>query len=228
MDYDSLPEAGLFARLRRECRDEWQRYTRHAFVRQLAAGSLPEPAFRHYLGQDYLFLIHFARAWGLAVYKSTTLADMRQAAAGVAAILDVEMDLHVEFCRGWGLSEADMQALPEDSATMAYTRYVLEAGSSGDLLDLHVALAPCIVGYGEIGAWMAADPQTRRADNPYDPWIEMYAGDEYQQVAADEIAALDKLFADRGGPGRFESLARTFRAATRLEADFWQMGLGAG
>jgi len=37
---------------------------------------LPEQCFRHYLVQDYLFLIHFARAYALAAYKSETLADI--------------------------------------------------------------------------------------------------------------------------------------------------------
>ena len=43
----------------------------------LATGELPEACFRRYLVQDYLFLIHFARAWGLAIYKSDQLAEMR-------------------------------------------------------------------------------------------------------------------------------------------------------
>jgi thiaminase (transcriptional activator TenA) len=43
----------------------------------LADGSLPKAAFRHYLIQDYLFLIEFARAYALSVYKSPKLADMR-------------------------------------------------------------------------------------------------------------------------------------------------------
>jgi thiaminase len=33
---------------------------------------------------------------------------------------------------------------------MAYTRYVLEQGMSGDILDLRVAMLPCIAGYGEV------------------------------------------------------------------------------
>lgn len=225
--YDALDPGCLFARLRSACADDWRRYVEHAFVCGLADGSLPEAAFRHYLGQDYLFLIHFARAWGLAAYKSARLEEIREAAGAMAAILDVEMGLHVDFCRGWGLAEADMQALPEDSATMAYTRYVLERGAAGDLLDLHVALAPCMIGYGEIGARLAADPAARRRENPYSAWIDMYAGPEYQEVAQGEIAVLDRLFAARGGEGRVEELTRTFRQATRLEAGFWQMGLDA-
>ena len=62
----------LFDRLKESCAKDWQKYTEHEFVRQLGAGTLPEAAFRHYLIQDYLFLIQFARAYALAVYKSDT------------------------------------------------------------------------------------------------------------------------------------------------------------
>jgi len=225
---DRRSKITLFARLLDACADDWRTYVRHPFVRALASGGLPERCFKHYLGQDYLFLIHFARAYGLAAFKADDLADVRQAAAGLTAIVDVEMGLHVKFCAGWGLSEAAMAALPEADATLAYTRYVLETGLAGDLLDLHVALAPCMLGYAEIARDMMADKATRLAGNPYRAWIEMYAGDEYQALAADEEATLDRLLARRGGPGRFPSLVKNFRQATRLEAAFWQMGLEAG
>ena len=211
----------LFERLKANNQTEWDGYVSHDFVSQLANGSLGEAAFKHYLGQDYLFLIHFARAYALAAYKSETLTDIRQAAGGLSAILDLEMDLHVKFCADWGLSEAAMEALPEAEETMAYTRYVLEKGASGDLLDLHVALAPCIIGYAEIGIAL----KDKIADNPYGPWIEMYASEEYQSVAQAEIEQLDDLMARRGSDGRFTALTKTFNQATRLEIAFWQMGL---
>lgn len=217
----------LFDRMKAGCAEDWRRYTEHAFVRQLARGTLPEAAFRQYLIQDYLFLIQFARAYALAAYKSDALPDLRQAAAGMAAILDVEMGLHIQYCAGWGISEAGLARAPEAPACMAYTRFVLERGAAGDLLDLHAALAPCILGYGEIGARLAADPATVRDGNPYAAWIDMYAGADYQAVAQAEKAFLDDLMARRGGPGRLDSLLDTFAKATRLEADFWQMGLDA-
>ena len=43
-------------------------------MRQLESGTLPQAAFRTYLVQDYLFLIQFARAYALAVYKGRNLA----------------------------------------------------------------------------------------------------------------------------------------------------------
>ncbi len=225
------PTLDLFFHLRHACADEWRAYTDHAFVRGVADGTLPEACFRHYLGQDYLFLIHFARAYALAAYKAETLGDIRQAAAGLSAIIDVEMALHVKFCSGWGLDEDKMAALPEAEETMAYTRYVLEKGMQGDLLDLHVALAPCMLGYAEIGRALAksqlAHPVAKPEANPYAPWIDMYASDEYQAVAADEQAILNRLMTERGGPGRLPSLTETFRQATRLEAAFWEMAMGA-
>ena len=217
----------LFGRLVGAAGGGWPAYTRHEFVLRLARGDLPEAAFRRYLVQDYLFLLHLARAWGLAVYKSDTLAEMRRAQSLVAATLNVEIGLHIDYCRAWGLSEAAMQAEPEALETIAYTRFVLDRGLAGDRLDLEVALAPCIVGYAEIARERMADPATKRDGNPYREWLAMYEGVEYQDLAGEAAAALDEQFARRGGAGRFPALASSFATATRLEADFWQMGLAA-
>lgn len=225
---DAIAAPGtLFARLRDAARPSWEAYVAHPFVRGLTDGSLPEPAFRRYLTQDYLFLIHFARAYALAAFKHATVADIRGAAATLNALIDHEMRLHVQYCAGWGIDEAAMEAEAEAEETMAYTRYVLERGLAGDVLDLEVALAPCVIGYAEIGARMAADPTLKREGNPYRAWQEMYGGPEFQGIAAEAIARLDRLGAARGAEARWGELVRTFEAACRLEARFWQMGLDA-
>ena len=131
---------------------DWDAYTRHAFVQALGDGSLPRAAFLTYLVQDYLFLIQFSRAWALAVVKAGDLQEMRACSATVHALLDQEMALHVQTCAAAGIDTAAMLATPEAVGNMAYTRYVLEAGYSGDFLDLLAALMPCVLGYGEIGA----------------------------------------------------------------------------
>lgn len=213
-----------FDALIRDNAADWQAYTEHRFVRELAEGTLPEAAFRHYLQQDYLFLIQFARAWGLAVYKSRDLAEIRQGLESLKAIVEVELGLHVGYCASWGVDEAALDGLSESRATLAYTRYVLDAGMSGDLVDLHVALAPCIIGYGEIARWILQQPFTRRDGNPYADWIAMYAGDEYQALVASERQWLDARLSTLDA-SRMARLSVVFRDATRLEADFWQMGL---
>ena len=213
-----------FDTLKQRCRDDWQAYCEHEFIRQLGAGTLARASFRHYLEQDYLFLIHFARAYGLAVYKSRNIFDLRRALDSLKAIVDVEMRLHIQYCGGWDITESDLMALPEARATMAYTRYVLDAGNRGDLLDLHVALAPCLIGYAEIAIWLNAQPFVVHDGNPYAGWIAMYASDEFQSAATGELTWLNDRLASVP-PARFDELAETFRDATRLEIDFWQMGL---
>lgn len=215
---------GLFGRLRAGAGPLWTDYVGHAFVRALGDGTLPAAAFRRYLLQDYLFLIGFARAYALAGYKSGSLEDLRTSSAGLAAIL-AEMPLHIAFSAEWGLDEADMEAELEAPETIAYTRFVLDCGAAGDLLDLHAALAPCVLGYAEIGARLAARPTP---GNAYARWIDTYAGAEYRAAAEAALDTLDRLEARRGGPAREAALQRTFDTAVRLETAFWEMGWREG
>ncbi|KEI70113.1 thiaminase II [Endozoicomonas elysicola] len=214
----------LYGRMKAACQEDWNDYCHHPFVQGIADGSLPLASFRHYLQQDYLFLIHFARAYSLAVYKSDNLEDMRSASESVSGILG-EMTLHLAYCQEWGLTEKDVVSLPEARANMAYTRYVLERGMAGDILDLYTALSPCAVGYAEIGYRLKHDPDTLKEGNPYWAWIETYGGEEYLEGARKQIERLDHLAKSRYNAARMDSLCQTFREATRLEIGFWQMGL---
>jgi thiaminase/transcriptional activator TenA len=86
-------------------------------------------------------------------------------------------------------------------------------------------LAPCVIGYAEIGTSLAERLGPSLADNRFRAWIDSYAGEEYQALASAQVAQLDRLMAARGGPGRFAGLVEVFRQAVRLETDFWEMGL---
>src|SRR2546428_8837875 len=145
----------FFERLKTAAAPEWRAYTEPPFTEGLADGSLTEAAFRHYLVQDYLFLIEFARAYALSVYKSPSLADMRDAAAGLSAILDVEMNLHVKLCAGWGLSPADLERAVPAGETPPHTPYLLHTGIPRHPLALKVAFAPGWIGYAEIPTRLA-------------------------------------------------------------------------
>lgn len=216
----------IFDRLTTAAHKDWASYVDHEFVRGMGDGTLPVEAFKAYLVQDYLFLIQFSRAYALAAFKSRTLDEIRASHEGMSAILN-EMNLHLRLCERWGLSAADVEATEEHVSNVAYTRYVIDCGLQGDLLDLKVALAPCVIGYAEIGkALMPADP-TALDNHPYKDWIGEYAGQGYQAVATSARAELDRLAAGIT-PERFDALAKTFAMASKLEANFWQMGLDMG
>ncbi len=215
-----------FSAWRADAAQDWHAYTHHPFVEGLRDGTLPREAYLRYLVQDYVFLIHFSRAWALAVVKADTVEEMRFATNTLDALLNGEIALHVATCAREGIDEATLFAAPEAVQNIAYTRYVLDAGHSGDFLDLLAALAPCVLGYGEIGLRLAA----ARGDTPYGDWIDTYAGAEYQQACRDVGALIDGAVTRRLGPSpqdspRWAALSQRFATATRLEIGFWGMGL---
>jgi len=225
----------LFATLRDRCRPEWEAYTRHEFVEQLGQGTLPLEVFQDYLVQDFHFLVQFARANALAAFKSRTLADITAAHAATGAIL-AETQLHLQLTERWGIDRARLEAAPEKQATVAYTRYVLDCGMAGDVLDLHVALAPCTIGYAEIGARLQprlgdhgvgenGAGENRAGGHPYAEWIAEYSGEEFTAASRAAIAQLDALAAGGLTDRRLDELTEVFRTASRLEADFWQQAL---
>lgn len=212
--------------LMRQAAPDWHAYTRHPFVQGLGDGSLPRAAFLNYLVQDYLFLVQFSRAWALAVVKAGDLVEMRAAAATVHTLLDHEMGLHVQTCAAAGIDTQAMLQTPEAITNIAYTRYVLDAGLSGDFLDLLAALMPCVLGYGEIGARLLRETAP---DTPYRDWIETYGGPQYQQACARAGALFDSAIGKRLGETpesspRWPALCERFATATRLEVAFWGLG----
>ncbi len=224
----NAPDYGrVFAELRQGCPTTWAAYTHHPFVMGLGDGTLPRAAFLHYLIQDYVFLVHFARAWSLAVVKAETLDEMKVCVRTVDALINHEMDLHVKTCAAEGIEKATLFAAKEEVASLAYTRYVMDAGLQGDFLDLITALAPCCFGYSEIGYRLA---KTSAPDTPYADWIATYGGGEYQHAMTSVGQMFDAAVIRRLGPDfqntpRWAHLQTRFTTATELEVGFWGMGL---
>ena len=225
-DYNSP----VFAGWRETSMGAWQQYVDHAFVRGLGDGSLPREAFIAYLIQDYIFLLHFSRAWAMAVVKAETAEQMRTAAATVNALINEEIQLHVQICAREGISETQLLQAKEESENIAYTRYVMDAGISGDLLDLLAALAPCVFGYHEIGLRLKDCHDTTPL---YREWIDTYSGADYEPVCFAVAELIEDVAAAKLGEvpnksPRWPAICQRFETATRLEIDFWQMGLRLG
>ena len=212
MDYQTL---------RHNC-PTWDDYIQHDFVKQLAAGTLAPDIFRHYLIQDYLYLIHYTRVMALSVYKSDTLAQMRVGQAGINAMLDMEIGMYLDFCHHWGIALEEVENAPESAVTIAYSRYILDAAMSGSLAELYAAIAPCLMGYAEIGKHIKE--QGFITGNPYQPWIDVFSSDDFQVITAQNEAQINTLLAD-ASPAQTDKFQRLFNTAARMEVNFWQQAL---
>jgi thiaminase len=109
----------------------------------------------------------------------------------------------------------------------------LDIGNSEDWFALHVAMAPCLIGYGVIAKRLYDDPKTKRKDNIYWKWIETYVADDYSEAVAsgsgksdvrergtkthpNHLEALLERNAVLQSPHRIEELARIFIHATKV------------
>ncbi len=206
--------------------ESWNAYTDHEFTRGMGDGSLPTAAFMAYLIQDYLFLIHFSRAWALAAVKSESISQLRITASTVNALINEEIQLHIKLCAEKGIPEEQLNSAVEAPENLAYTRYVMDAGLTGDLLDLLAALAPCIFGYHEI-ACKLGDCDTLPM---YQEWIDTYRSNDTREVCDLASELIDEVAHAKLGDKptenpRWASLCGRFAMASQLEANFWQMGI---
>ena len=200
----------------------WDSYIKHEFVQKLANGTLGIENFQHYLKQDYIYLFHYSRAFALAMYKSENFEQMNFSKNALNSILD-EIQLHINYCKEFGIDEESIYEQKESPACIAYTRYVLDSGSSGDLTHLYAGLIPCFVGYAKVADYIIEN-NLSGANNPYQSWIDMYSSKEYQEAANNATHFFETLCKDLSKK-QMEKVQDIFTTATRMEISFWQMGL---
>ncbi len=218
---------GLTDQLIAAHRELWRRAAHHPFVEALAAGTLEEEKFRHYLIQDYLFLIDYCRVLALGSAKADTVERQGFFAKLTEVTLNTEMELHRSYCERNGISRQELEKASPAPTTLGYTRFMLATANQGDLLDIAVCLTPCFVGYAEIGTRLAG-LEGRPTSGPYHEWIEMYSDPEWVGLCGEFRQLTDRLAEEAGvtDPSlpRHQRLSAIFAEAVRWEWMFWQMG----
>jgi thiaminase/transcriptional activator TenA len=207
--------------LRAAAADIWEAQHAHPFVRGVADGSLPMDRFAHYVRQDYVFLVEYARMLALGAARATDLETMRRFADVAQAILGEEMELHRAFARELGIAEAELEHEPPAPTTRAYTDFLVRTAAIGDEPELAAALLPCMWGYSELGQRLQAEGTSPEAS--YQRWIETYAAPEFEELAAWCRGLVDRLGAGADDATRARMKA-AFITCSRYELAFWEMG----
>jgi len=207
-----------FYKLKNGCNKEWSEYTDHKFLSDLVSNKLPSKNFKRYLIQDYVFLQQFLKILALSVYKSNSFEEINRSVNFIKGI-DHEIKLHTSYCKKWKISLNSLSNIKVESANSAYTDHVLSVGKNGNNLDIFSCLAPCIIGYGEVGFKLSKIKNWKKSK--YSSWIKMYSSKEYQQVAKDNIDYLDILF-KKNKNKNMNKLEKNFKKSTILEKKFWE------
>lgn len=197
----------------------YERTLAHPFVAGLADGTLPEETFRWYIVQDALFLREYARATNLAAGRAESSEDMRLLGRIALELVESEQALHDEFLAGWGLSEDEVWATPMAPTNLAYTSYMLAVCHGGTFAEALAALLPCAWIYLEVGRALV---ERSSPVEIYRRWIELYAGDDYEEGLRDILSMANRLGPELG-PKERERVERHFVTCARYEWMFWEM-----
>lgn len=214
----------LFEKLINANAEIWDKYLHHDFVKALENGSLAKENFLFYLKQDYIYLLHYAKCYALLANNATNAKELRFAMKFQNYIVEGELQLHKSILQ-LGINADKLSVRDESLASIAYTRYMLSVASSGDYLDMLIALSSCAIGYGYIGRELYERlGEQGLANHPYEAWIRTYAGAEFQAEIV-EFEDFVNAYTDAINEAKLQRLSDIFYTVTRLECAFWQHGL---
>ena len=193
----------------------------HPFITGVGDGSLPLGKFRHYMMQDYAYLIEYSRVRALASARAPDLETMGWFALLLDETLNTEMELHRTFCAEFGISRQQLEDTPPSPTTVGYTSFLLKVAHQEGFGVLVAALLPCQWGYWEIGDHLARRGAPKGAPL-YSQWIEMYSSAEFTALAQHIRGMADGL-GNQAGPVEREAMTEAYLTSLRFEHRFWDM-----
>ena len=198
-----------------------QAILKHPFVTGIGDGTLPVDCFKHYVTQDYAYLIDYSRVLAIASARAPKLEDMSWFAGLLDETLNQEMALHRSYCKEFGISAQELEATEPAPTTLAYTSFLLKTAYHGSFGELAASLLPCQWGYWEIGDHLLKKGLPTSAPL-YAQWIEMYTSEEFAGLAHHIRETTDGIGAD-AGVVELAAMRQAYTNSVRLEHRFWDM-----
>lgn len=87
--------------------------------------------------------------------KSDSLEDIQAFSKCANAIVNIEMDAHIEYAKKFGITKGELQATKPNANNLSYTKFMLQVSTEGSLAELLAALLPCMWSYAFIGSTLA-------------------------------------------------------------------------
>lgn len=225
--------------------DVYANILKHPFINELANGTLPREKFLHYMVQDSLYLVEFARTLAILAARAETPDEMLHLIEASRDTMVVERGLHEGFFKEFGITKVLYEGADKTNATEIYSGFLLSQAYESAFEVAVAAVLPCFWIYLEVGKeiygksgvskeiplihrssmeakvarGMKQTPNTS-ISNPYQRWIETYAGGEFEGMAERMRQYVNTLAAKTDARTRAKMLA-AFTRSSQLEYVFW-------
>jgi thiaminase (transcriptional activator TenA) len=187
----------------------------HPFNQELMGGSLSLDRFTYYIGQDAHYLMEFGRALSIISGRMENPDYMLAFSRFATGAIVVERALHSGYFKLFGVQDREAPS----PTTALYTQFLLTTASLSSVEEAVAAVLPCFWIYKKVGDYIYSN-QIAGNENPYQEWINTYAGEEFAESVRQAIAISDDIAA-QSCPNTKKKMFRSFEMATKLEWMFW-------
>ena len=187
------------------------------FNRELAAGTLSAERFQHYVVQDALYLVEYARVLAhLAALAPEPSAIALFAKAAEGAVL-VERSLHASYFALFDIAPEQVATAEPSLTCQAYTDFLHASASRDGFAVGAAAILPCFRIYWDVGRRIAA---ATVPENPYAAWIDTYADPAFGDAVLAAEAAVDQAALAASATTQ-ATMAKAYHRSARYEWLFW-------
>ena len=198
----------------------WKEAAEKPFVVQMAKGTLDPERFRHYMMQDYLYLLDYI---GILTQTAERAAD-----PGLKGFLQELIEatrneterVHVPNMRAIGIRDEDLADCREETVISEYVGYMKRQLEEEGLIAGLTALLQCSWVYAYIGQVLTERYPEDIAVSPYRSWFEAYTCREYIESNQKWIDVLDRE-AEGASPEESEMLGQIFQKCAEFENRLW-------
>ncbi|OAL77288.1 thiaminase II [Acinetobacter sp. SFB] len=187
------------------------------FNQELAQGTLSKEVFSHYVIQDAHYLLAYGRALAVCAAKAFEADDVIQFAEAARIAIVVERSLHDGFMQEFDISKKEFESTPLTLACHHYTSFLTATAWSESYPVVLASLLPCFWIYAEVGKDIV---ENSIANNPYQAWVDTYAGEEFNEAVRNVIATIDRVAA-RCDADTLAKMHQAYTQAAKLEWLFW-------
>ena len=206
----------IFDQMRAIVADVMPKIYAHPFNQELALGTLALEKFIFYLSQDALYLTDFSKALALT---ATRLPHDHQTELFIHLALNAikaERELQADILKKYA---SHLPKINEPSPfCFMYSNYLLRMATTAEVEVAVASVAPCFGVYQQVVQKAGAK---KIANNPYQAWIDLYSGTEFNHSVDSLIATLNEL-AENTTLNTQKNMQSAFRRATQCEWKFWQ------
>lgn len=184
------------------------------YIQALMQGTLDPERFKFYIAQDARYLEQYARVLAIIGARIQRKDHVLQFIRFAEGAIVVESALHAGYFDRLGIIEHP----PMAPACHHYTSYLLATAATAPVEVALAAVLPCFWIYKAAGDHILL--YQNKVNNPYQTWIDTYAGEDFGILVKKAITICDEI-AGNCTPQQQVQMTDAFLMGCRLEYMFW-------